>query len=129
GALRRRAPGLHQAVDLGARERARRRRALVGGDRGGRDQFPGFPLVGHRIDILDRERPAAFPGAREACLAARVAELDARLRPAVMDQFANATNALDVLVAPQPEIAERPAALARDLGRFHADEARAACRV
>lgn len=121
------APRARDRVDLvAALERARHRRALVGGDRARRDQLPGVP-VGDRVTA--NERLAAFPRPPAARLASGVAELDARGRAALADEPGHARELGHERVAPQAEIADGAAAAPLDLGRFHDHQAGAAGRV
>ena len=129
-----RAAALPQAsatrADLLARERARRGRALVRGQRAGRDQFPRVPVVDPRsCRIGARQRPAAFPGALDARLAPRVAELDARRRAALMHEIDDARELRHEGIVPDAQVAHRAAAAALDLGRFEDHQPRAARRV
>ena len=77
-------------------------------------------------DLAALERPAALPRALGARLAARVAELDARRRPALMHEIDDAREVRHEGIVPDAEIAEGAAAAPLDLGRLDDDEAGAA---
>src|SRR3546814_18118191 len=56
-------------------------------------------------------------------------ELESRHRAVAADEFDAARQPRNMLVPPQPQIADRAAAAPVDLGRFHEDEAGAARRI
>ena len=115
GAPRRVAPGLHQVLHLVALQRLRHRPFLAVGDRARRHRRPGVPVVDVGRPL---QRPVAFPGPRRARLAAGMAELDARDRILLLDEFDEAAERLDEGVVPDAEIADRAAAAPLDLCRI-----------
>ena len=82
-----------------------------------RQQIPGF---------LGREGVVALPLQRGSALAARVAELNADLRPGVpVDELDDLLPGLDLLVVVEPGAAESDPAARRDVGHFRHHQARA----
>ena len=109
------------------RQRARRRRALGVRHRARRHQFPAVPV--EDLGLVAAQRLAAFPRARQPRLAAGMTELEAGDRAVRLDEGGAARQPRNEIVVPQPGVADRAAAVARHLGRFHDDEPGAALGI
>src|SRR6266850_4792804 len=127
GARRSFAPLDRQIAHLVMRQRARYRRLLGVGHRAGRNQFPAFPIKD--LGLIATERLAALPRARQPRLAAGVTELDAGNRAVGLDEGCAPRQRRNKPIVPEPGIADRAAAIARDLGGFHDDKPCAALCV
>ena len=124
------APSFGDRAYLLARKRAWQGRTFVRRQGARRDQLPRIPIVDWRIaDRSARQGPAAFPWTLDSRLAAGVAELDTRRRPALMHEIGDAGERRHECVVPETEIADRAAAAALDLGGLQDHQPRAPGRV
>src|SRR6185437_16130554 len=90
-------------------------------------QFPAVPI--EDLGLIAAQRLAAFPRARQPRLAAGMTELDAGHGAMRADEGGAAREVRNECVVPQAGIADRTAAVARYLGRFHDHESGTALSI
>ncbi len=117
----------HEGVEQGREIRVTggRGRLPALGNRGVRGPDDRPAVVASR-NVVAGERAIAVPGARHACLAPGVRELDRRDGALCTDEGRDARQAGNLRVRPEPDVAVGDAAARLDGGRLDKDDARAA---